>query len=129
MFYIAGVNYTGTPGGGLKHAVAYTKSINQTGNNAGENFIVINTLPVQGNDPCPFLLGHEVMHILLDSEHRNAPGSPIDPDTSLFAKKGSTSSNTVVGSKRIGPNLDTKPADKAGHTDTFDIREIVETLP
>ena len=119
VFYIEGVFH----GGQAKRAVSYIKSNNQTGNPEGHNFTVMNTAIAQS----PFTLGHEIMHILLDSVHRDQ-GAVTDPGSALFFNPTS-STNGVTGTKRIGPNASTDPANAAGDSDTFDIRVVAETLP
>src|SRR5439155_17199469 len=87
----------------------------QTKKKAAQNFIVL----VGGKKPVstPFVLAHELMHILLNRGHRitGTPGSftPLDPNTALFF--GAPGPN----SKRIGPYPQSSPD---GNEDTRTIR-------
>lgn len=90
---------------------AYPATRNQTGNPAGDNFVVI------AANEGPVTLAHEVMHILLDSAHR------ADPSVALF--RSPTTTKAVTGTKRIGPF----PSDGPGTTDTATIRAAAENLP
>ena len=71
--------------------------------------------------PHSLSLAHEIMHILLNAEHRLG-----EPNTALFKV---TSVNTdVAGTKRIGPYPDAATAG-VGNSDTATIRSVAEALP
>ena len=89
----------------------------------GNNWTVVNGLTAG-----PHTLAHELMHILLNSGHRNdASGNPLDPVTALF-RTGTTSTKDVGGTKRIGPYPDAATAG-VGNNDVTTIRAVAETLP
>jgi hypothetical protein len=126
IFYIYGITFEG----GEPAAVSYPRFANQTSPlvAGGHNFTVIN-----GRDNRPFTLAHEVMHILLNDNHRDnetPPGEGQDEQSALF-RAPTSSSNTVMGTKRIGPYRyidDDVAEDALGATDTTIIRSHVETL-
>lgn len=82
----------------------------------GTNWIIVE------DDPKPFTLAHELMHILLDSGHRS--GEHL---TSLFLD-GTSDTPAVDGTKRIGPNAATA-AGAPGESDTTTLRNNAEDLP
>lgn len=91
------------------------------------NFIGIETGPDQRKDANgrpsddPFVLPHEIMHILLNARHREREAA-----TSLF--NVIPNSGAVVGApKRIGENLDTIGAG-VGSSDTINLRKTAEDL-
>ena len=76
---------------------------------------------VGGSDP--FNLPHELLHDLLNRAHRE----PGEPTTALF-KGGTSPTNVVNGTKRIGPYPDAA-ASNTGNDDVTTIRANAETLP
>ncbi|MFO0807819.1 MAG: Ig-like domain-containing protein [Gemmataceae bacterium] len=79
-----------------------------------------------GRERDPFVLPHEIMHILLNAAHRDqVPLS--DPSVSLFTVVDNIG-NVVNAAKRIGPNPESEAA-KTGQKDTFTIRGTAEHLP
>jgi len=97
-------------------AVSYGVARNNTGNPAGDNFIVIS-----GTERQVLTAAHECMHILL-----NEPDRPNAPGTSLF-KSGTTVDKRVDGTKRIGPYPDAATSG-VGNGDTDTIRDHAEVL-
>lgn len=69
----------------------------------------------------PITLAHEIMHVLLNSGHRN------DPNTAVF-RGGTSPTKAVGGTKRIGPYPDATTSG-VGQNDTTTIRQNAETLP
>jgi hypothetical protein len=92
--------------------VAYPAVRNNTGIPAMQNFVVLQ------QDRKTTTLGHEIMHILLNSGHRD------DPKSALFCSIHHD--NVSMPRKRIGPYPD---AAAVGYTDTRIIRSNVEVLP
>jgi hypothetical protein len=73
----------------------------------------------------PLVLAHEIMHVLLNSDHRDGHGGgPNDPAEALF--KGGSRGKPVEGTKRIGPF---KVGAHVGDRDTFTIRDSALALP
>ncbi len=94
---------------------SYYESANQTGDDAADNFIVLQE-DLRTDDT----LGHEIMHVLLNSGHR-----ANEPETALFVISGSSG---VEGSRRIGPYPDAATSG-VGNDDTATIRSTSESLP
>ncbi len=112
-------------------AVSYRTGINGTGNSIYNNWIVVDTTKLSGQEPGSFLphtLPHEIMHILLNKGHRNNPATGVeDPDTALFYSPTSYSKE-VSGTKRIGPYPDATDA-HTGEADSTTMRANAEKLP
>jgi hypothetical protein len=102
-----------TAAGFGQRGFAYQQIINLTGNIKGQNNILMSS------NRTTLTMPHEIMHILLNANHR------ADPATALF-KGGTTPSKAVGGTKRIGPYPD---AAIIGRADTTTIRQSSETLP
>ncbi|MDQ3622823.1 MAG: fibronectin type III domain-containing protein [Verrucomicrobiota bacterium] len=98
---------------------AYPAVRNLSGDPAYNNWVVVVGSSSGGGDP--FNLAHEILHILLNSGHRE------DPPTALF-KAETTESKEVGGTKRIGPYPDATSAG-VGEDDTPTARENTEVLP
>ena len=117
IFYVDSITpAVGTPPKAYSYTATGTAPANQAQSVAGSNWIVMST------DTRPFTLAHEVMHILLNSGHRN-----LEAATSLFDHPTSPT-NSVDATKRIGPNADTAAA-SVGDGDTAIIRAVAESLP
>jgi hypothetical protein len=104
------------------YAVQYRAARNRTGNANAKNFVVIGPRTAQLRSDEPFVLPHEMMHILLDAPHRrNEPITAL-----LYVRLGLRTA--VGGAKRIGPNPEAEVAG-VGNTDTSVIRVHAERLP
>jgi hypothetical protein len=111
----------------------YNKMINPNGtrNTAYQNFIVIQrdlSAPAKQQ-----VVGHELMHVLLNVEHREDKASTqdtefADPVTSLFYESPTTDWNDRLVAKRIGPFPDLGGG-FMGEDDTRGIRSVAEGLP
>jgi hypothetical protein len=95
-------------------AESYPRARNNTANAADKNFIVVSSAATA------LTLGHEMMHILLNSPHR-----ANEPNTALFR---GTPTKVVGGTKRVGP-YPGAAAVGVGNADTTTIRNNAETLP
>lgn len=118
VFYIEDLNF----GAGI----SYRAGNNNTNDQSYQNFTIIDSF-LAGNTN-PNTLPHEIMHILLNSSHRDDFPDPEDPYTSLFYKDTDPNQD-VQGTKRIGPNSETEPENVAGHDDVTKLRETAENLP
>jgi hypothetical protein len=99
---------------------AYRQGSNGSGDARYQNFCVLDSQP--GFAAKELILAHEIMHILLNSSHRDD-----DPSVALFAGAGDDEppGKPVTGRKRIGPFPNAGP----GENDTFTIRANAESLP
>ncbi|MBP7950450.1 MAG: hypothetical protein KA004_12410 [Verrucomicrobiales bacterium] len=114
VFYVEKMNTNGGRG------TSFPAARNSTGDQRYSNWMVISATASGGGDP--FNMVHELLHVLLNSPHRNG-----EPATAVF--KGGTSLNKAVGgTKRIGPYPDASTSG-VGQSDTTTIRQNAETLP
>jgi hypothetical protein len=112
IFYVETIQ---NPAGRRFPGYARIATMNKTGNDVFQNFIVLSkTRKI-------LTIAHEIMHILLSDVHR-----PGEPDTALFnVTRNDTRSDST---KRIGPYPDAE-ATGIGSRDTETIRANAETLP
>jgi len=112
-------------GGG---AHSYPARANRTRNASAMNFVVF---PADPSVRYAYTLPHELMHILLNDEHRTigVGYSADEPDVSLFFPSESKE-NTLDGAKRIGPfPYSNEAAADLVKQDTFVIRNSAFMLP
>ena len=127
LFYVPAMFDAGTG----TRAMAYPVVKNRSNDPSFNNWIVVAANNAAGENAGggkPNTVPHELMHILLNAGHREAPGR--DPVTALFLK-GTSLDKYVTSTKRIGPYADSATS-KAGHNDTQVMRvnaEILPTLP
>lgn len=100
-------------------ACSYYSAFNKSNVPQRNNWIVINSQ----HTGHPHLLGHEIMHILLNSGHRTRLN---EPDTALFNRIQNTLN--VSGPRRIGPYPDAT-TQQTGTKDTTILRDSAESLP
>ena len=114
VFYVEKMNTNGGRG------TSFPAARNGTGDQRYSNLMVVSATASGGGDP--FNMVHELLHVLLNSPHRNG-----EPATAVF--KGGTSLNkNVGGTKRIGPYPDATNAG-VGQSNTTTIRQNAEILP
>jgi len=126
VFYLDKVYYPESGGGA--GGAAYIASGNDTGDNAYQNlfYIAANQSPTS-NPPWPDAISfaHELLHILLNTGHREATGNADPPQAIIHGT--APNSLAVDGTKRIGPfPTDT---DGAGDEDTATVRSSAKELP
>src|SRR5262249_18023307 len=103
-------------------AVSYIAARDRTMQRNIRNFIVMAQGFTQERPLEPYVLPHELMHILLNAGHRRG-----EPNTALFNVRPEQGAD-VDAAKRIGPYPDAAAA-QVGNDDTFIIRRAALKLP
>jgi hypothetical protein len=120
IFYVDLINAApGVPPADAAPAESYPQDRNRTRMPAAQNFVV---LVPDFRATEPFILPHELMHILLNRAHR-----PGEPSTALF-RVVMGRGNVVDACKRIGPYPHAAAAG-VGNNDTKTVRQHAEALP